>query len=116
MATAKNAQKAFGESPGVDATHVHAYDAITGGTFLWSARMTNNPDPLTAGQNYAIAADAIVLTRTAGTNESEENARRALRGILGGTIYLAMATGATASAELPGPGRVAISLAEWTIE
>ena len=115
MATAKNAQKSFGPSPGVDATHVLFFDAITGGNFLFSLRMTNNPEPLTQGQNYAIAAEAITLTRTAGDAESEENARRALRGILGGTIYIALGTGASESTELSAPGRVAITLSEWTI-
>ena len=115
MATAENAQISFGQSPGIDATHVHCYDAITGGNFLWSLRMSNNPDPLLANENYAIAAGGIVFTVNPSANQSEEHARRALRGIMGGTVYLAMATGSSASTELTGPGRKAISEDQWTI-
>ena len=51
--------------------------------------MSNNPDALALGEVYYVAVGGLVITQTAGSNETEAMAIRALRGRLEGTLYLA---------------------------
>lgn len=124
MATAKNTATqlwaaAASAQSGEDATHVSVWTAATGGTWLFNVAISNNPDPLEEGGRYRIAAEALVLTRSAGTGESEASAIRALRGILAGTTYWQLHTGNPGSAGtanvLTGIARLSLALSAFTI-
>lgn len=88
---------ASGDAIGADCTYVTLWDAANAGNLLWSAAITSNPTPLTSGEGYEIDAEALVINQTAGTGETEEMARRAVRGRVAGGVWVQYHSGAPGS-------------------
>lgn len=112
MATATlNAEKtAAVGTAGQDANTWKLYDHASAGNELWSQALQNNPAALTQNQFYRIRANQFTITQPAATGESEESAKRKLRGMLGPTVWVQLFQGATAVT-----GRISIALGDWTI-
>ena len=122
MATAVNAAKSFAAADaaavGEDATYIGIWTASSGGTFLWGRPITTNRAALVLGQQYQLAAGAVVITQNIGTGETEAMAVRALNGKLAGTLYFAVHdgnTGSNGANEITDIDRISITLNEWTI-
>ena len=124
MAQAENTavvlfQAAPAASVGEDCTHVSLWSALTGGDFLQSQSISTNPSPLALGEQYEIAAGALVLDQAAPTNGTEDMAERAVRGRILGGVWVQAHTGAPGgngtNNVLPGLARVAIAQAGFTV-
>ena len=79
---------------GDDCTIVTLWDAELNGNFLQEITISTNPDALVLNEIYEIAAGAIVLTQPVGVGETEEMARRGLRGRVSGGLWVQYHTGA----------------------
>ena len=104
-------------SAGDDATHIVVMDALTGGNKLWDHDFSNNPDALTSGEFYQLAAQAITLNQTNATGETNASSRRALEGKIDGSgtgIFLAPAEGDGAGDIISGITRVNLDAADFT--
>ena len=124
MATAKNSQEvssgaASGAAINKDCTHVSLWDKATGGNALDRFAISNNPSPLEAGEQFKIAAEGLVLTRNPGTGESQEMAKRALKGMIEGGVWVQFHSqdpGNNYTAGVIGViGRASIPEGDWTI-
>ena len=82
----------IGQGVGDDAMYVGLWTALTGGDFLQAAMLTNNPDPLALGEVYYIPAGDFAIVQNPGTNETQEQAQRAVRGRVDGTQFYAIHT------------------------
>ena len=82
----------IGMGVGDDAMYVGVWDALTGGNFLQGAMLTNNPQPLALGEVYYIPAGDFAIVQNPGTNETQGQAQRAVRGRVDGTLYYAIHT------------------------
>ena len=100
---------------GDDATFVHLYNQAAGGVLLWARQLTNNPSAIQDGQRYRIPTGMITITQPVGVGESEEMARKAIRGRISGIMYAAVATGLNANNVLTPPARVAIPESLWDV-
>ena len=100
---------------GNDATWISGWTASTGGTRLFKRQISNNPDALTEGQPYQLAAGQIVLTIPNG----QFDAPLALRGVVGcvsGGIWIQLHSGdpGNANANALTIPRVQAAAANWT--
>ena len=105
-----------GMGVGDDAMYVALWDALTGGNFLQGAMLTNNPDALALGEVYYIPAGDFAIVQNPGTNETQPQAQRAVRGRVDGTNYYAIHTadpGITGANE-SGLARVAHANTDYT--
>ena len=84
-----------GMGVGDDAMYVGIWTALTGGDFLQGAMLTNNPDPLALGEVYYIPAGDFAIVQNPGTNETQEQSQRAVRGRVDGTLYYSIHTADT---------------------
>ena len=104
---------------GQDCTHVSLWPAAAGGTLLWAQAISTDPSALDLGEQYRIAAEALVIDQPTGPGETEAMAERAIRGRIAGTLYLQFHTGAPGANGtgnvLPALPRVAIREADWTV-
>ena len=84
---------------GDDCTIVTLWDAESGGNFLREIAITGNPSPLALGQSYEIEAETLIIRQpvSADGKESEEMARRAVRGRVAGGVWVQYHTGSPGS-------------------
>ena len=98
MATAKNnvasASGVYAASNAPDCTHYtiwnHATNRVVADNFLQDGEIAAIPDPapLALGEKYEIPVNMIVFTQLPSVRQSEEMARRALRGQVRGGIWV----------------------------
>lgn len=104
---------------GDDCTHVSFWDSADAGNFLSWVALANNPSALVLGERLQFAAGALTVTQAAGANESEESARRAVRGWISGGVYVQFHTGNPGAAGtnnvISELNRVQIPQAGWTV-
>ena len=93
-----NSAAAASGQVGQDCTHASLWDASTGGNLLWQGAISTNPDALQLGGGFSIAAGALLLIQNPGTGETQEMARRALRGKIAGGVYVQYHRGAPGAA------------------
>lgn len=124
MAQARNntvilSSVATGGAIGQDCTHVSLWDASTGGNLLHQASLTNNPNALAAGDRYEIAINALSISQTPATGETEEMAKRGVTGKVAGGVWAQFHSAAPGNAGtanvIPVLGRTQIAEAEFTV-
>ena len=105
MATATSSVRALsGPAPagavGNDCTHYAAWDAANGGNLLQTGAIEAAPNPgaLQLGERLEVAVGAIVLTQNPSVGQTEEMAKRALRGQIDGGIWISFHTAAAGNA------------------
>ena len=79
---------------GDDCSVITLWDAETNGELLQEITISTDPAPLVLNEIYEIAAGAIVLTQPVGVGETEEMAKRGLRGRILGGVWIQYHTGA----------------------
>ena len=123
MATAKNsaliqsAQAQAGQV-GNDATWVSLWDALTNGNHLKNIQIANNPDALILDARFQIAINALVITQPIGAGESEEFAKRGVRGRITGGVWVQWHTGNPGNAgttNVIGVARTPIAQNQFTV-
>ena len=105
-----------GMGVGDDAMYVGLWTLLTGGDFLQGAMLTNNPDALALGEVYYIPAGNFAIVQNPGTNETQEQAQRAVRGRVDGSLFYAIHTAdpGTTGANESGLARVAHADTDYT--
>ena len=83
---------------GEDATIVTLWDAATSGNLLQQLTITGNPDALVVDARYRLAVGALVIEQKVATGETQEMAKRALRGRVSGGIWIQWHDGAPGTA------------------
>ena len=106
----------IGMGVGDDAMYVGLWDAMLAGNFLQGAMLTNNPAPLALGEVYYIPTGDFAIVQNPGTNETQEQSIRAVRGRVDGTLYYAVHTAdpGTTGANESGLARVAHADTDYT--
>ena len=85
---AVNSAAAAAGQVGNDVRSVTAWDASTGGNFLTGQDISTDPLPLALGDTYTLRAGAFGFRQPAAANESEEMAKRKLKGAIAGGVYI----------------------------
>ena len=102
----------------VDADRVTLWDASTGGNLLQEITFKNNPNALVLNARYQLNANALVLKQPTGTGETEEMAKRALRGRIAGGVWMQFhtdAAGTAGTANRVNLARVQLTQAQFTV-
>ena len=104
---------------GADCTIITLWDSETNGEFLQEITIFSNPAALVLNEIYEIAPGGIILTQGVGSGETEEMARRALRGRILGGLWIqfhtaAAGTNGTVNA-ISDLGRVQATQANFTV-
>ncbi len=106
---------------GDDATHYGVYDgdpaADPPGNFLFGGSFTNDLDAAGLGDRWRLLAGEIVYTQAPAAGESEVSARRKLRGLIDGGLWVTFHSG---NPGITGVNRIEVTAAEvaepgWTI-
>lgn len=105
---------------GDDVRSVSAWDAAVGGNFLADQDITTDPLPLALGDTYTLRAGAFGFRQPVGANESEELARRKLRGAIDGGVWIQyhsrlIAETNNGTAHIIGLARTRVTEAQFTI-
>ena len=104
---------------GDDCTHISLWSMETGGDFLQSQAISTDPAALALGERYELAAGALLIEQTAGTNETAAMAERAVRGRIAGGVWVQFHTGAPGASGsdnvIDDLGRVQIAQAAFTV-
>ena len=103
---------------GQDADRVTLWDASTGGNLLQEISFKNNPNALVLNARYQLNANALVLRQPTGTGETEEMAKRALRGRLANGVWMQFhtaAAGTAGTANRVNLARVQLTQAQFTV-
>ena len=79
---------------GDDCTHVSLWSAAVDGDYLHSQAISTNPDALTLGAQFQIAADELVINQAAAANEQNAMVIRKLNGAIAGGVWIQYHTGA----------------------